>query len=168
MLSVYLYIWTWIEFYTITLIHPDVNFFLSKKLTLALKILFHSCSKESPLNWTQALGTLCSNKKEKREQFRTFLLSTPSPGLLLFQHQVCFLSLTLAVKLKFLQSTQIQLGIFLKAVVSYKVLYFSAEAAAISCCKGRSWFHWSLILDFKYLRLFQEQELTSSWSISKL
>lgn len=159
----YLYIWNWIDFYTITLIHPDFNFFLS--LPSALKILFHSCSKESPLNWAQALGSLCSNKKEK---FWAFLLLTPSPQPLLFQHWVCFLSLTLAVKLKFLQSTQIQLGIFLKAVVSYKVLYFSAEAAVIACCKGHSWFHWSPILDFKYLKLFQEQELTSAWSISKL
>lgn len=163
MLSVYSYIWTWIEFYTITLI---LIFFFSRSSLIS--VLFHFCSKESPLNRAQALGSLFSNKKAKREQFRTFLLSTPSPQLLLFQHRVCFLSLTLAVKLKFLQSTQIQPGIFLKAVVSYKVLYFSAEAAVIACCKGRSWFHWSLILDFKYLRLFQEQELTSSWSISKL
>lgn len=168
MFSVYLYIWTWIEFYTITLIHPDFDWFLSKKLS-DTKILFHSCSKESPLNWAQALRSLCANKKEKREQFRTFLLLTPSPQLLLLQHWVCFLSLTLAVKLKFLQSTQrSSLEYFLKAVVSYKVLYFSAEAAVIVCCKGHSWFLWSLTLDLKYLRLFQEQELTSPWSISKL
>lgn len=145
MLSVYLYtdriyiFFIWIEFYTITLIHPEFNFFFCPRSSLpsALKILFHSCSKESSLNWAQALGNLCSNKKREtwaiQDIFALDSFSTRRLWSACYSSTECvFLSLTLAVKLKFLQSTQIQLGIFFKAVVSLKVLYFSAEGAVIA------------------------------------
>lgn len=52
MLSVVLYIWTWKEFYTITLIHPEFIFFLSKKLSNIgskdfISFLFYGIPSES-------------------------------------------------------------------------------------------------------------------------